>query len=171
MPPSLDHLQEIKDPKQLRNSFTYQYIKCKSSELCTVRAVTFHQTLSQEFVFPRPLILAEYFSGIMYGSFVVCCLMENEWKPLGSFILLSGLGFELWCQKRKSSALAFNSNPLIIRLATPVPCCMNIFSAIEPSSSFGESIHVGWFWTIANSYWIPYGCAFEVLHCHQHFLS
>lgn len=145
MPPSLYHLQEIKDHKQFRNSFKYQYIKCKSSELCSVRAVTFNQTLSQEFLFPRLLILAEYFPGIMYGSFVVCCLLENEWRPSGSFILLSHFGFELCCQKRKAIALTFNSNPLIIRFAIAVPCCVNIFSTIEPSGSFGEAVKVEWF--------------------------
>lgn len=66
-------------------------------ELCSVRAVTFNQTLSQEFLFPRLLILAEYFPSIMYGSFVMCRLLENEWRPSGSFILLSHLGFELFC--------------------------------------------------------------------------
>lgn len=67
------------------------------SELCNVRAVTFNKTLSQEFLFPRLLILAEYFPGIMYGSFVMCHLVANEWRPSGSFIPLSHLGFVLFC--------------------------------------------------------------------------
>lgn len=74
----------------------------------------------------------------------VVCWGMNE-GPSGSFILLSHLGFELCCQKRKSSTLTFHSNPLIIRLAIAVPCCINIFSTIEPNGSFGESVEVEWF--------------------------
>lgn len=97
----------------------------------------------------------------MYGSFVVCCLTENEWSPSGTFILLSHLGFELFSQKRKFSALTFHSNPLIV--ATGAPCCMNIFSTIETSSVFRESVKVEWFWTIANIYRVLRSCDFEAV--------
>lgn len=135
MSPSLDHLQEH---KQLRNSFTCQYIKYKHMNCAVLEQWPSIRLLSQEFLFPRLLILADYFPGTMYGSFVVCCLLENEWRPSGSFILLSHLGFELCCWKRMPSALTFNSNPPIIKLTIAVPCCITIFSAIEPSDGFEE---------------------------------
>lgn len=57
----------------------------------------------------------------------------------------SELGCELCCQKRKFNALTFDSNPLILWLATATPCCMIIFSTIEPSGSFGKTVVVEWF--------------------------
>lgn len=124
------------------------------------RAVTFNLTLSQEFLFPRLLIL--------YASIFLAKCMDLLWcvvwwrmneAPLAYLSCYLTWVWTILPEKKVQCSHLLVPSLLLQELLV----AWIFFSTIETSSVFGESVKVERFWTIANIYRILYSCDFEAV--------